>query len=75
MSLNRTLADLKPGETAVIRELVSPDLAPKLLEMGCLPGEQVLFKFPAPFGDPICIQIHGYDLAMRLSEAKSIVVD
>ena len=71
----KTLVDLKPGESGVIRTLKEPDLAPKLLEMGCIPGEKVTFKYPAPLGDPICIEVHGYDLAIRLEEARSIEVE
>jgi ferrous iron transport protein A len=71
----RTLADLKPGESGIIKGFLEPDLTPKLLEMGCLPGEQVKLLYPAPLGDPICIQVHGYDLAMRVNEAKSIIIE
>ena len=72
--MDRTIADLKPGESGIIEGFLEPELTPKLLEMGCVPGELVIYKYPAPLGDPICIQVHGYDLAIRKSEARSIVI-
>ena len=73
--MTKTIADLKPGDQAIIRDFLEPDIAPKLLEMGCIPGEKVTFKYYAPLGDPICIQVHGYDLAIRLKEARSVTVE
>ena len=72
--MTKTLADLKPGETGIIIDFLEPELTHKLLEMGCVPGEVVTFRYPAPLGDPICIQVHGYDLAIRRNEAKSVVI-
>ncbi len=69
-----TLADLKLGEKAVIDSFTDKELAVKLLEMGCLPGEIVELKHIAPLGDPIAVFISGYLLGLRKSEAASIIV-
>ena len=69
-----TLADLKPGEFAEITKIQDGTFYLKLLEMGCLPGEKIIIKQKAPFGDPISVQIAGYQLSLRLIEAQSIVV-
>ena len=50
-----TLADLRLGEKATIDSFTDGELSVKLLEMGCLPGEQVELKNTAPLGDPIAI--------------------
>ncbi len=63
-----------PGETAVISGFTDEMISVKLLEMGFLPGTAVRFNFTAPFGDPVCVSVSGYDLSLRLEEASSISV-
>jgi ferrous iron transport protein A len=63
---------MKPGETAIISGFTDEHLSVKLLEMGFLPGTVVRFNFKAPFGDPICVNISGFDLSLRLDEASTI---
>ena len=71
---NKTVADLRPGETAVIAGFGNADLANKLMEMGFLPGNAIRFNYRAPFGDPVCISVSGYDVAIRIAEARTIFV-
>lgn len=71
---SRTVADMKPGETALIAGFSNEDLSIKLLEMGLLPGTAIRFNFFAPLGDPVCVSVSGYDLSLRLSEARTIGV-
>lgn len=70
----RTVATMKPGETAIIAGFTDAELSAKLLEMGCLPGAAIRFNFTAPFGDPICISVLGYELSLRLEEAATISI-
>lgn len=70
----RTLAQLKPGESAQIISFTDDFLALKFIEMGCLPGEKILFEQVAPLGCPIAVQIGGYKLSMRKKEAATIIV-
>jgi ferrous iron transport protein A len=65
---------MKPGESAIIAGFTDEQLAAKLLEMGFLPGTVVRFNFTAPFGDPVCVNISGYDLSLRLEEAATISI-
>jgi len=65
---------MKPGETAVISGFTDEQLAAKLLEMGFLPGTVVRFNFTAPFGDPICVNISGIDISLRIEEAATISI-
>ena len=69
------LSDLKPGEKATIKTFTSPELALKLMEMGCIPGEMVIIEQVAPLGDPISIRIAGYSLSLRLNEADHIILE
>lgn len=46
----------------------------KLMEMGCLPGEDIEIVKIAPLKDPVSVSVAGYVLSLRLDEAKHIVV-
>ncbi len=71
----KTLDTLKIGQSGIIKELTRKDLALKLIEMGCLPGEKITLTKIAPLGDPIAIEISGYELSMRKDEASTIVLE
>ncbi|HEU4472950.1 MAG TPA: FeoA family protein [Flavisolibacter sp.] len=74
MTIQR-LSELKPGERATIVRFESPELELKLMEMGCIPGEQLVIEQIAPLGDPISIRIAGYSLSLRKNEAHQILVN
>lgn len=46
----------------------------RLLDMGLIPKSTVTVRKVAPMGDPIEIQIRGYELTIRIDEAKNIEV-
>jgi ferrous iron transport protein A len=68
------LTDLKKGEKAVISRIVDGAVKRKLMEMGCIPGQEVELKFIAPFGDPLAFDISGYCLSMRRKEATGVEI-
>lgn len=70
-----SLADLKRGEKAVIKEFEVEDVPLKLLEMGCLPGNEVQLVQIAPFRDPMYLNINGSHLAIRRETASHIMVE
>ncbi len=49
-------------------------IARRLMEMGVVPGALVRFVKAAPLGDPLEIRVRGYHLALRRSEAQTIIV-
>jgi len=65
---------MRPGETAIISGFTDNHISVKLMEMGCLPGVPIRFNFTAPFGDPVCISVSGYELSLRLDEASTISI-
>ena len=69
------LSELKTGESAVIQNVGGQgELRQHFLDMGIIPGAEVtLVKF-APMGDPMELQIHGYELTLRLEEAEKIQI-
>lgn len=72
--MSQTVAQMRPGELAIISGFSDKELSVKLMEMGCLPGTTIRFNFTAPFGDPVCVSVAGYDLSLRLEEAAAISV-
>ena len=70
-----TLKDLKIGESACIESVGGEGaLRQHFLDMGVIPGaEATVIKF-APMGDPMELQIHGYELTLRLDDAEKITV-
>jgi ferrous iron transport protein A len=70
----RTASDLRVGETATVCCLNDPEMALKLLEMGCIPGTQVRLAGRAPLGDPLMLVLgdEEYTLSLRVSEAATI---
>lgn len=67
-----TLDHLPVNYPAIIQTIKKNSLTPKLVEMGLYPGKQIKVIFKAPFGDPIAIDIDGYTLSLRKSEASQI---
>ena len=70
-----SIADLKKGERGVIKDSSSKDIPLKLLEMGCLPGNEVQLLQLAPFSDPLYLNINDSFLAIRKETAALILID
>lgn len=71
-----TLRELEVGKSAVIRSVGGQGaLRQHLLDMGMIPGAEVTVIKLAPMGDPVEIQIHGYELTLRLAEADEIEIE
>jgi len=68
------LSQLKPGEQGTICEFRESDIFIKLMEMGCVPGENILLEQIAPMGGPISVTVAGYRLSLRINEAENIFV-
>ncbi len=70
-----TIASLKKGQRAIIKEFAVDVVPLKLLEMGCLPGNEVTLVQIAPFKDPLYLNINGSHLAIRLETASKIEIE
>lgn len=69
------LNNLKPGQKATINKLIGNEkLVKRLLALGCIEGTEIFFKRCAPLGDPIIINLRGFDLAIRKKDAEGILV-
>ncbi|MGN0984060.1 MAG: ferrous iron transport protein B, partial [Gemmiger sp.] len=71
-----TLAELKTGQDAVIRVVGGEgELRHHLLDMGLTPGTEVTLRKVAPMGDPIELELRGYELTLRLADAEKILIE
>ena len=70
-----TLNELKIGQSAMINKVGGEGrLRQHFLDMGVIPGAEVTFVKLAPMGDPMQLRIHGYELTLRIDDAKKIDV-
>jgi Fe2+ transport system protein FeoA len=71
-----TLAQLKIGESGTVRRIDgSDDCLIRLMEMGLTPKTKVQVNRIAPLGDPLQLELRGYHLSIRRSEAERIEID
>jgi ferrous iron transport protein A len=75
IKMDRRLSEVAVGKAVIIKHFENDDIFLKLMEMGCVPGEQIIIDQVAPLGDPISIQVAGYTLSLRLDEAENIWVE
>lgn len=70
-----TVAQLKLGQRGIIKDFSGDILPIKLLEMGCLPGNEIEMVQIAPLKDPIYINVNGSHIAIRRTIAQQIEID
>ena len=70
-----TLKDIKPGQTIRVLDILGEGtIRKRLIDMGVTPGVKVFVRKIAPLGDPIEINLRGYELSLRKEIAKNILV-
>lgn len=70
-----TIDDLRIGQSGTIDRVGGEGpLRLRFLDMGLIPGTAVLLQKIAPMGDPIQIQVRGYELTIRREDARKIVL-
>lgn len=73
--MSHSVADLKKGERGIIVNSSSGAIPLKLIEMGCLPGNEVQLLHLAPYSDPLYLNINGSHLAIRKETAALIQIE
>lgn len=69
------LSDLVKGQKGVIKKIEDGPFTVQLMEMGFIAGKPVQVVHIAPFGDPIAVQVAGYVLSIRKTDAAHIWVE
>ena len=71
-----TLKELQIGQTARVERVGGEGaLRQHFLDMGLIPGVEVMLEKLAPMGDPMQLRLHGYELTLRLADAAEIEVE
>ncbi|HEX9400438.1 MAG TPA: FeoA family protein [Anaeromyxobacter sp.] len=74
--MNTNLAKLAPGDRARITAVGSiGPMKRRLMDMGLLPGEEIVVQKVAPLGDPIEVRVRSYRLSLRRKEAEGVAVE
>lgn len=70
------ICDLNPGQYGTISRVIGDEgLAKRLLSLGCIEGTEIQLKRIAPLGDPIILNLRGFDIAIRKKDAKNIFIN
>ena len=70
-----TVADLQKGEKAIILDFPVDTIPLKLIEMGCLPGNEVKLVQTTPFNGPLFLTINDSNIAIRKNTAAEIQIE
>ena len=74
--MEKRLSDFIIGESGIVKFVNGEGrLRRRLFDMGITPGAQVYLRKKAPLGDPIEINIRGYELTLRKSEAELVLCE
>jgi ferrous iron transport protein A len=72
----RTLRNLSPGESGKIKTITGTGpIRRRLMDMGLVPGSELIMERYAPLGDPIEIKKRGFHLSLRKEEADTIILE
>ena len=70
------LDQLGVGDRARVSGILGADeVSMRLMEMGLVPGTEVTLVGQAPLGDPLELELRGYRLSVRRSEAARVQID
>lgn len=74
--MEKTLDTFSVGETGTIKTVSGEGKIRRgLFDMGVTPGAQVTLRKKAPLGDPIEINLRGYELSLRKTEAACVLTE
>ncbi|AFQ42714.1 FeoA family protein [Desulfosporosinus meridiei] len=75
--MDRTLKELRTGEKGLIVKVLGEkgSVKKRLMDMGVTRGAEVLVRKVAPLGDPIEVNIRGYELTLRKAEVQNIILE
>lgn len=72
----KTIVDLKIGEKGIVKKLQGTSAVKRhIMDMGITKGTEITLVKVAPLGDPMELEVRGYELSIRASEAKDIELE
>lgn len=74
--MEKLLSELAPAEAGEVKRVLGEwRLRRRLFDMGVTPGARVVMRKVAPLGDPIEVNIRGYELTLRRAEAQCVLME
>ena len=74
--MSRTLKDLQPGESGIVVRIGGQGAVKRrLIDMGITPGVEIFLRKVAPMGDPLELNLRGYELSLRKQDAANIEIE
>ena len=74
--MSRTLKDLQPGQSGVVSRVGGQGAVKRrLIDMGITPGVEIFLRKVAPMGDPLELNLRGYELSLRKQDAANIEIE
>ena len=71
-----TLKDAKIGQTVRVKKLTGEGAVKRrIMDMGITQGVEVYIRKVAPLGDPVEVNVRGYELSLRKADAELIEVE
>lgn len=74
--MEKKLSEFVPQESGTVKRVAGDGrVRRRLFDMGVTPGAGLVMRKKAPLGDPIEINIRGYELTLRLTEAECVIAE
>ena len=74
--MEKKLNEFSVGQRGVVKIVVGEGrIRRRLFDMGVTPGTEIYLRKVAPLGDPIEINLRGYELTLRKTEAEHVVME
>lgn len=71
-----TLRDIKPGNTVKVLKLDGTGAVKRrIMDMGITKGVDIFVRKSAPLGDPVEVNVRGYELTLRKADAEIVIVE
>jgi ferrous iron transport protein A len=71
-----SLKDVSSGKSVIVLDILGEGtIRKRLIDMGITPGVRILVRKIAPLGDPMEINLRGYELSLRKDIAKNILIE
>ena len=72
----KTLKEVAVGQTVTVKKLTGAGpVKRRIMDMGITKGTEIKVRKVAPLGDPVEINVRGYELSLRKNDAENIEVD
>ena len=74
--MEKRLNEFIPGEKGVVKHILGEGkIRRRLFDMGVTPGADIVLRKLAPLGDPVEVNLRGYELTLRKAEAECVVME